>query len=228
VHATDDPIDPPMRRPEDRAMNMRHEAAPRRRGLRRLAALAALVGGALPAATVAARAAKLAAAAVLVAAAPARAAPGHAWLPESRRVGEASLRMLGLHIYDASLYALPSFEAQRFAAHPLVLELEYRRSFSGEAIAERSLKEMRRGGPIDDGSAERWLRFMRGAFPDVRPGDRLAGLWLPERQTSRFAANAGATHELIDVDFGPRFFGIWLAAHTSLPDLRGQLLGRRA
>jgi hypothetical protein len=33
---------------------------------------------------------------------------------------------------------------------------------------------------------------------------------------------------LRDEAFGPRFFGIWLATHTSQPELREQLLGLRA
>lgn len=163
---------------------------------------------------------------------PASAAPAspatHAWLPSSRRIGQGTLRMLGFTIYDAALYALADFDAAAYAAHPLVLEIHYRRAFSGQDIAEYSLKEMRRAGGVDEPTAQRWLQFMRSAFPDVRSGDRLTGQWLPGAASSRFAANEGSTVALQDADFGPRFFGIWLAPQTPRPDMREQLLGLRA
>ncbi len=152
----------------------------------------------------------------------------HGWLPQSRRIGHGTLRMLGFTVYDAALFALADFEAAAFAAHPLVLEIRYRRSLSGAAIAEYSLKEMRRGSAVDDGTAERWLQFMRRAFPDVQDGDRLTGQWLPGTSTSRFAANDGPPVALQDPGFGPRFFGIWLAPQTPRPDMREQLLGLKS
>ncbi len=152
----------------------------------------------------------------------------HAWLPRSRRVGQGTLRMLGFTLYDAALYALADFDTTAFAAHPLVLEIHYRRAFSGQDIAEYSLKEMRRAGGVDEATAERWRQFMRSAFPDVRAGDRLTGQWLPGAASSRFAANEGPTVALQDGEFGPRFFGIWLAPQTPRPDMREQLLGLRS
>lgn len=156
------------------------------------------------------------------------AAAGHPWLVASRRVGQGTLRVFGVHVYDASLFARADFDAGDFTRHPLVLEIRYRRKFAGAAIAERSLEEMRRQGELDEHDAQRWLRFMREAFPDVRPGDRLTGLWSPQEAASRFAANDGALRELSDAAFGPRFFGIWLAPQTSRPELRAQLLGMKA
>lgn len=151
----------------------------------------------------------------------------HAWLPQSRRVGRGTLRALGFAVYDAALFALPDFDGQSYAQHPLVLEIRYRRALAGNDIAEYSLKEMRRAGEVDDATAERWLQFMRRTFPDVRTGDRLTGQWQPASATSRFAANDGAPVSLVDATFGPRFFGIWLATRTPRPDMREQLLGLR-
>lgn len=160
---------------------------------------------------------------------PSSSAPSaHGWLPQSRRIGHGTLRMLGFTVYDAALFALADFDAAAFAAHPLVLEIHYRRSFTGAAIADYSLKEMRRGTPVDDGTADRWLQFMRRAFPDVQDGDRLTGQWLPGTSTSRFAANDGPAVVLQDPGFGPRFFGIWLAPQTPRPDMRERLLGLKA
>ena len=156
------------------------------------------------------------------------ASPGHPWLPQSRRVGRATLRMLGFSVYDVALYALPDFEATAYAAHPLVLEIRYRRAIAGADIADYSLKEMRHAGAVDEVTAGRWALYMRSAFPDVKDGDRLAGLWQPAAGLTRFAANDGAAVELQDATFGPRFFGIWLAPQTPRPELREQLLGLKA
>jgi Chalcone isomerase-like len=87
---------------------------------------------------------------------------------------------------------------------------------------------MRRGTAVDDGTAERWLQFMRRAFPDVQDGDTLTGQWLPATSTSRFASNGGPPAALQDAAFGPRFFGIWLSPQTPRPDMREQLLGMKS
>lgn len=201
-------------------------AMPRRRALL-VAACAGAAGAALgaPAPSSASSAAAAPSAPTAASAAPASLA--HPWLPMSRRVGQATLRWLGFTVYEATLFALADFDAAAPAAHPLVLELRYRRAFTGSDIAEYSLQEMRRAAPVDEAVAARWLQFMRRALPDVAPGDRLTGMWIPGSATSRFAANDAAPVALQDAGFGPRFFGIWLAPQTSQPDLRERLLGLR-
>ena len=145
---------------------------------------------------------------------------------EARLRGLARLRWLGLSIYEARLWVGDGFEPEQFERRQLALELVYARALKGPLIAERSLDEMRRGPPIAQEQAHRWLEFMKQAFPDVREGDRLTGVWLPGDQHSRFYFNGNASQALRDAGFGPRFFGIWLAPHTSQPALRQQLLGQ--
>lgn len=139
--------------------------------------------------------------------------------------GSARLRAFGLHIYDAQLWVGEGFEPQRFETAPLALTLTYARGLKGGLIAERSLEEMRRGGPIAAADAQRWLGFMTETFPDVRSGDRITGIWRPGESRTLFHVNGGAARELRDLGFGTRFFGIWLAPHTSQPAMRQQLLG---
>lgn len=164
---------------------------------------------------------------LLLAAAPLHAAGAAApqAAPGWRVQGEATLRFLGMAIYDATLSVPPTFTAEAWAAQPIALVLRYHRSLSGTAIAERSLQEMRRGGAIDEAQAGRWLAFLKEALPDVRPGDRIVGRWSPARGTVSLQVNDAPPRELADREFGPRFFGIWLAPHTSEPDLRAALLG---
>lgn len=145
-------------------------------------------------------------------------------LPAVRLHGEARLRFFGLHVYDIRLWAAPPFSPERWAETPLALEIRYARSLGGQAIAERSLDEMKRQGELPDGSAERWLAEMTRLFPDVREGDRLLGVKQPGVGAA-FYHNGRLRGEVRDPDFARRFFGIWLAPQTSEPGLRQRLLG---
>jgi hypothetical protein len=144
-------------------------------------------------------------------------------LPGARLRGSGRATVLGLHIYDIRLWVDEAFTD--YPKNPLALEIEYGRSLSGKLIADRSLKEMKRGGEIDDEKAERWLAFMRSAFPDVAKGDRITGVFQPG-EAARFFVNGKFKAQLRDAGFAQRFFGIWLAAHTSEPKLREALLGQ--
>lgn len=151
-------------------------------------------------------------------------AGAHPQLPGSRLRGEATLRYFGLRIYQARLWTLPGFDPDRPTEQPLVLELEYLRDFKGGAIAERSVQEMRRAGSLPEAQAQRWLAEMQRVFPDVKAGDRLAGLHQPG-QGAAFWHDGRPLGSVADPDFGRRFFGIWLAASTSQPAMRQALLG---
>ena len=69
--------------------------------------------------------------------------------------GQGALRMWGMDIYRARLWVSPGFAASDFVALPLALELTYARAFSAEAIAKRSIAEMRRIGPVSAAQATR-------------------------------------------------------------------------
>lgn len=162
-------------------------------------------------------------------------APGAAaavadWLPEARLVGAGTLRYLGLTVYHARLLAPPGWQPDDLGRAPLVLELTYQRRFRGADIAQRSVQEMRRAEPLAPADEAAWLDAMRGIFPDVAPGDRIAGLWLLG-WGARFVFTGadGRTRmlgEVADARFARRFFGIWLAPTTSAPELRQALLGQ--
>lgn len=144
-------------------------------------------------------------------------------LPQARLIGQGRLRFLGLLIYDARLWAGPSFAPAQWERHPLALELRYARAFAGADIARRSLTEMRRGHDIDDATAAAWVEAMRQAFPDVAAGDSLLGLYRPGGAAG-FLHNATVERTVADPAFGPAFFGIWIAPWTSEPGLRSALL----
>ena len=142
----------------------------------------------------------------------------------ARLQGRGTQRFFGLPVYEARLWVTSDFEPRRYEAHAFALELEYARKLGGAVIAQRSIAEMRRAGGLDDGRAQAWQAAMAHAFPDVVPGDRLTGVRLPGVAT-RFFHNGRPTSAVEDPAFARLFFGIWLAATTSEPGLRRQLIG---
>ncbi|MEK8051550.1 chalcone isomerase family protein [Ideonella sp. DXS22W] len=148
-------------------------------------------------------------------------------LAEARLRGSATMRWLGLQIYDVRLWSPTALVGADWTGQALALELQYARALDGQRIAERSISEMRRIGPFDDARAARWQAEMGRLFPDVKAGDRLTGLHRPGAGT-RFFHNGQARGVVADTDFAPLFFGIWLSPRTSEPGLRRQLLGDAA
>ena len=65
-------------------------------------------------------------------------------LQDKTAVGKARLRYWGFDVYDAKLWARPSFAPAQYVRHPFALELQYLRGLKGEAIAQRSLDELHR------------------------------------------------------------------------------------
>ncbi len=148
-------------------------------------------------------------------------------LADATWVGASRLRFLGLDVYDANLWTAPDFKSSAFEQYPLVLELTYLRSLSGRAIAERSVKEMRRSASLQPEQETRWLAAMQQVFPDVRAGDKLVGLHTPGTG-ARFWLNGEDRGTINDALFSRLFFGIWLSPTTSEPKLRAALLQRAA
>ena len=144
-------------------------------------------------------------------------------LAGARMVGQGTLRFLGFDVYRARLWAAPGFEAADYAAQPLALELTYYRSFTAEAIARRSLEEMRRVGTFTPEQAARWQQALQAALPDVKSGDRLLGVYRPGAGAV-FRMGGRVVGEVPDAEFARLFFGIWLSAQTSEPALRQALI----
>ena len=145
-------------------------------------------------------------------------------LPGATAAGQQRFRVWGFEVYDARLWTAPGFAADRYEASALALELAYLRDFKGQAIAERSLKEMQRVGTISDAQAQRWLAEMQRVFPDVKRGQRLLGVHRPG-EGAFFWFNGQPVGEIRDAEFSRLFFGIWLSPRTSEPALRQALLG---
>ena len=138
--------------------------------------------------------------------------------------GQQRFRVWGFEVYDASLWTPPGFNAAQTETQLLALELHYLRDFAAKDIAERSIKEMRRSGPLAAELESRWMTELLRVLPSVRQGDRLMGLHRPG-EAAVFWHNGRPRGEVRDAEFARRFFGIWLSPQTSEPALRRALLG---
>jgi hypothetical protein len=142
---------------------------------------------------------------------------------EAVLAGSARMRYFGFTVCDARLWVHPRFQLANYWQHPLALELAYQRNLKGPAIAQRSLDEMRRNGPIAPETASAWLATMTDIFPNVGPGDRITGIHMVGTG-ARFWLNGQLRSTVPDPEFSRLFFGIWLSDRTSEPKLRAELL----
>ena len=148
-------------------------------------------------------------------------------LPSAQTLGSATLRFLGLQVYEARLWVPSGFNPSAYAQSPFGLELNYFRSLRGRLIAERSLKEMQRQGNLSPQREHAWLEAMEQTFPDVNAGDRITGLHTPG-VGARFWFNGRSLPAVRDADFSRVFFGIWLSEASSERQMRKALLGLSA
>ena len=135
-----------------------------------------------------------------------------------KRWGNGEFRRFGFLVYEATLWA--GDDPQR---PPLALRLDYKRNIEGKAIAEASVKEMRRF-VADEALLKRWGEAMARLFPDVKPGDHILGVYRPEGAV--FLFNGQTLGEIAEPAFARQFFAIWLDPRTSAPELREALLRR--
>lgn len=137
-----------------------------------------------------------------------------------RPLGEARLRVLFWHVYDASLWS----EARQWSPDStFALDIRYAIDVRGADLAAKSLELMRRLGHRDEARLARWEKEMSRVFPDIRAGERLVGVNVPGRE-ARFYGEKGLLGTVPDADFARAFFAIWLDERTSEPAMRRQLL----
>ncbi len=136
-----------------------------------------------------------------------------------QRWGKGSFRRFGFLVYDATLWA--GDDPRR---PPLALRLDYQRNIAGKAIAEASVKEMRRF-VSDDSTLQTWGTEMQAIFPDVKTGDHILGVY--HASGARFYHNDQSIGTIENPDFAAAFFAIWLDERTSAPELRTALLMRQ-
>ncbi|EWC40095.1 chalcone isomerase family protein [Stutzerimonas stutzeri] len=146
-------------------------------------------------------------------------------VPDARLVGEGQLRFFGFRIYDARLW---SSSTPVRPDTPFALELTYHRAIGRDDFVRTSLEEIQRlsGASVGAARLARWQAEMQQAFVDVRPNERITGVFLPGRGC-RFYVNDRLQHEVADPAFADAFFAIWLDPRSRDQKLRRNLLGER-
>jgi hypothetical protein len=141
--------------------------------------------------------------------------------PSLQFQGGGEMTFFGLPVYDGWFWCTGhGFSLE----YPLVLDLIYKRTLEGQAIAARSVDEITKLGLGTPEQRTHWGELMRRIFPDVHDGDRLTGISMPPG-IARFFHNGRQIGEIDDHDFTRAFFGIWLDPRTSRPEYRKRLLG---
>jgi hypothetical protein len=145
------------------------------------------------------------------------------WLASPKLMGQQRFTYWGFAVYDASLWANTSFASLDWAQYTLVLELRYLRDFKGADIAQRSIDEMDGQRALSAMQAQSWSAQLRQLIPNVREGERLTGVYTPNKSLQLFHQDQ-LVGEVRDGELAQRFMGIWLAPETSQRQLRQQLL----
>jgi hypothetical protein len=144
-------------------------------------------------------------------------------VPNAKLIGSGDLRWMMLHIYSAELYMEePVFDPQKKFA----LVLTYHKSISRDRFVETSLDEIKRlkGQTVDGETLKKWKGYMDSAFTDVKSGDQLIGVHLPNIGC-RFYSKDKLLTEISDPAFADAFFSIWFDPRSRDKDLRKKLTG---
>lgn len=142
-------------------------------------------------------------------------------------MGSGVLRFFGFKAYEAHLWSGTSTANPLQSKTLFALEIEYATSIKAEEIVNVSLVEMARLRSPSDAQIKSWTADLKKAFPDVKAGDKLTGVFVPKAGT-RFFFNSRLTSEINDPAFGDAFFAIWLDDKAKKLDLRRALLGQSA
>lgn len=139
-------------------------------------------------------------------------------------MGTGALRFFGFKAYDAYLWSGEASANPLLSKTLFALEIDYTTSIKADEIANVSLVEMARIRSLSEAQVKSFTAELKKAFPDVKSGDKLTGVFLP-KQGTRFFFNGRLTSEITDPAFGDAFFAIWLDEKTKQPGLRRALLG---
>lgn len=141
-------------------------------------------------------------------------------LPDLRLLGSGEMRWFGFKLYDAALWASGGSYSP---AGGFALSLRYARNFDGARLAKASIDEIRRLGERDDARLAHWKDLLLRVFPDVKEGDVITGVKLPDG-TARFFHQGRTLPAIEDRALSDAFFAIWLDRRTREPALRARLL----
>jgi Chalcone isomerase-like len=144
--------------------------------------------------------------------------------------GQALFKYWGFEVYEAALWVQNGFKATEPDAYAKALTLQYRRKFSLEDIAQRSVDEIQMQQPrLSPQTLDSWKQALLKALAAdgsaaIKPGERLTAIALPG-QDVKLLKNGQPLSTFNDLALSQAFMAIWLSPKTSAPQLRKQLLG---
>jgi hypothetical protein len=133
--------------------------------------------------------------------------------------GSGKFTFMGFQIYDAALYRSAKIPSTDFA-----LEIRYQKSLSGSTLNGRTIAEMKKLG-VPEEQVNAWGNDLAGFMPDIESGQSLTAVY-NAKQGTIFIFEGKKIALMRGDDFAKAFFGIWLDPKTSVPKLRGSLLGQ--
>jgi hypothetical protein len=141
--------------------------------------------------------------------------------------GQGEAHYLLFHLYDAALYH-DGGELDDESGAAVCLEICYRRDFSAAQLTEAAEQQLGKQHPNGlPAELHGKVDALHLAYRDVRENDRYRLCHLPGSGT-RLELNQRGLATIEGEDFARVYFGIWLASPPLSPQLRDQLLGRRA
>lgn len=137
------------------------------------------------------------------------------------QVGAASMSVLWLDIYSATLYSLDGkYQANQL---PIKLEIEYHRDIEAKDLIDATVDQWLHIG-LSKQKIDEYHDQLAQAWPDVKEGDRLTFMVNSATQ-AEFLFNDKPYFSVTNADFPADFLAIWLSEKTSRPKLRQQLIG---
>lgn len=146
------------------------------------------------------------------------------YMDQGQLIGNATHEVVFWDIYDLSLYAE---KIPFLGSPPYVLEIAYKKGFSSDSIADRSIALMREQNYGDELRLAEWHSQLMDIFPEVSKGTVLTGVYTADMQTA-FYCDGMFIGQINDPEFGKYFFNIWLGEDSGDPRLRRELIGTDA
>lgn len=152
-------------------------------------------------------------------------------MPQAKLVGSGEFSWWGLSIYSAKLWQEPAAVGGSNIFNPqqsFALEITYHKTISRERFVDTSIEEIRRlhGENFNQELMQQWRSYMTKAFTDVKSGDQLIGVHIPQFGC-RFYSHSKLLAEIPDEKFSNAFFSIWLDPRSKDSQLRAKLMGQR-
>jgi hypothetical protein len=149
-------------------------------------------------------------------------------IPQAKLIGSGEFSWWGLSIYSAKLWQAPGSPSTGFdAMQRFALEITYHKSISRSRFVDTSVDEIKRlhGSAYSAEQLQAWRTYMEKAFMDVKSGDQLIGVHIPDFGC-RFYSQNKLLAEIPDEKFSKAFFSIWLDPKSKDTALRAQLMGQ--